>query len=232
MSENTPTNEELTEAERPRSTVYLVETNQATRDALAELLSGRGFRVQGLRTAEEFLAVGAASRPACLVLDYNLPGIGGRELQDRLADHARSLPVIVTIGVADVPAAVRFMERCTVTLLEKPFQPEQLLKAVEEAVDMDTIHSRVRRRFEEIGAAVDQLSSREKTVLQAIVAGQLNKAIARALDVSVRTIEGDRAKIVEKFNAETTGEVVGKYAQFNLLTELGYELGKSPKICG
>ena len=117
------------------------------------------------------------------------------------------------------------------TVLEKPYQADDLITAIDRAVEHDQLHVRIRRRFEQISVAVSQLSTREKTVLQAIVEGQPNKAIARSLDVSVRTIEGDRAKIVEKFSAETTGEVVGLYAQYNLLTELGYLRGKSARVC-
>jgi two-component system response regulator DctR len=231
MLETIRDSEETAEVERPRATVCLVDANEASREAIAALLEVRGYTLRAFASVEAFLAAGATSRPGCLILDYDLPGVSGREVQQRLSERSRTLPVIVTLGTADVPAAVRFMERCTVTLLEKPFQSERLLAAVEEAVELDTIQSRVRRRFEEIGAAVEQLSPRERTVLQAIVAGQLNKAIAKALEVSVRTIEGDRAKIVEKFHAETTGEVVGKYAQFSLLAELGYDGGKTPRVC-
>lgn len=217
--------------ERVRATVYVIDGAAANRGELAALMEGHGFRCVAYASAEDFLAAGLAGRPGCVVLDYNLPGLRGRDVEDRLARHALTVPVVVTIGQADVPAAVRFMERCSVTLLEKPFGPEQLVAAVEDAVRHDLLHSRVRSRFEEIGAAVDQLSPREKSVLQAIVAGQLNKAIARTLEVSVRTIEGDRARIVEKFSAETTGEVVGKYAQFCLLSELGFAAGRPFSIC-
>lgn len=219
------------EPNRPRPTVYVVESQPNVRESIANLVNDRGCRCQTFATAEEFLAAGAAHRPGVLLLDYNVPGLGGRDLQDRLAKQYDAVPIIVTLGHADVPAAVQFMERCSVTILEKPYQPEQLVAAIDEAAELDVVQSRIRRRFEEIGAAVEQLTSRERTVLQAIVAGQLNKAIARSLDVSVRTIEGDRAKIVEKFSAETTGEVVGKYAQYSLLAEMGYGSHSTARVC-
>lgn len=202
--------------------VCVVEDDDSARGTIVAMLNDRGHRCREFPSAEAFLAAGEVGHPGCLVLDYKLPGISGLELLERLRGSANQLPVVVTTGHADVTAAVRFMERGAVAVLEKPFRAEDLSAAITRAMRLDEVEIRVRARFEQINAAVDQLSPREKTVLKAIVAGQLNKAIARALDVSVRTIEGDRAKIVDKFGAETTGEVVGKFAQFTLLTELGY----------
>lgn len=219
------------EAPSPRAMVYIVESQPHVRDTVAELVAQRGYRCQTFASAEDFLAAGPTPRPGVLVLDYNVPGVNGRDVQDRLAGQHEPTPIIVTIGQADVPAALQFMERCAVTVLEKPYQADDLIAAIAKAIEHDHTHVRIRRRFEQVSAAVSQLSTREKTVLQAIVEGQLNKAIARSLDVSVRTIEGDRAKIVEKFAAETTGEVVGLYAQYNLLTELGYLRGKASRMC-
>lgn len=217
--------------EGPNATVYIVESHPDVRESLAGQIAGRGYRCQTFAAAEDFLAAGAASRPGVLLLDYDVPGVSGRDLQDRLAGQYDAVPIIVMIGRADVPAAVQFMERCSVKFVEKPLDPEKLIEEINEAAANDAIHTRIRRRFEQIGSAVEQLSTREKTVLQAIVEGQLNKAIARSLDVSVRTVEGDRAKIVEKFAAETTGEVVGLYAQYRLLTELGYDRPGALRCC-
>ena len=230
MSETNNLTADNSEAPPPRATVYIVEGQPHVRDSIAELVTGRGYRCQAFASAEGFLAAGAASRPGVLVLDYNVPGVNGREMQDRIAGQPEPMPIVVTIGQADVPAAIQFMERCAVTVLEKPYQGEDLVNAIAKGVEHDHTHVRIWRRFEQVGVAVSQLSTREKTVLQAIVAGQLNKAIARSLDVSVRTIEGDRAKIVEKFAAETTGEVVGLFAQYNLLTELGYLRNKPSRV--
>lgn len=215
----------------PRATVYIVESQTHVRDSIAELVIQRGYRCHTFASAEDFLAAGTTPRPGVLVLDYNVPGVDGLALQDRFADQLEPMAMIVTIGQVDVPAALQFMERFAVTVLEKPYQGQELVEAIAKAADYDLTQVRVCRRFEQVGAAVSQLSTREKRVLQAIVEGQLNKAIARSLDVSVRTIEGDRAKIVEKFAAETTGEVVGLYAQYNLLTELGYLRSKSSRVC-
>lgn len=209
----------------PRPFVYLIEDDDTTRESIVAMLAERGFRCREFPSAEAFLAAGPLGQPGCLVLDYQLPGINGLQLQERLQHAGQSLPIVVATGHADVSSTVRFMERGAVTLLEKPFRSDDLAAAITRAMRDADVRGKVRERFDAISASVERLSAREKTVLQAIVAGQLNKAIARSLDVSVRTIEGDRAKIVDKFGAETTGEVVGKYAQYSLLTELGFGAG-------
>lgn len=210
-----------------RPVVCVVEDDEATRKSISSMLNDHGYRCREFPTAEAYLASGEGNRPSCLVLDYQLPGISGLDLLVRLRDAGNAVPTVVTTGHIDVPQAVRFMERGAVTLLEKPFRGEELSTAISKAICQDEVDSKMRAWYEKISESVEQLSPREKTVLQAIVEGQLNKAIARSLDVSVRTIEGDRAKIVAKFGAETTGEVVGKFAQFNLLTELGYAKGEA-----
>ncbi len=207
------------------SLVQVIEDDAAIRETVAAMLTDRGFRYEAFGSAEEFLASQPATPPACLLLDHKLPGINGLQLQQRLLESSHRLPIVVISGQIEVPEAVRFLQQGATTLLSKPFRADELLAAITAAIELSKVRDKVRQRFDQIGASVEQLTPREKTVLQAIVAGQLNKAIARALDVSVRTIEGDRAKIVDKFGAETTGEVVGKYAQYSLLSEIGGPTG-------
>lgn len=226
LSENR-SDEPLNEKTDLRPAVYVIEDDDSAREAIVAMLADRGYRCREFPSAEALLAAGELAHPGCLVLDYQLPGMNGLELLDRLRDAGNPLPAVVATGHADVPAAVRFMQRGAVTILEKPFRPEDLYAAIKQATHFDEVEGRVKSRLEQISASVEQLSAREKTVLEAIVAGQLNKAIARSLDVSVRTIEGDRAKIVDKFGAETTGEVVGKFAQYSLLEEIGFAAGET-----
>lgn len=214
-----------------RPLVYIIEDDDDARVAIVAMLGERGYRCREFPSAEAFLAASDINSQGCLVLDYQLPGISGLELQHQLQENGVCLPIVVTTGKVDVPAAVRFMQQGAVTILEKPFRAKEISRAIDHAVKKGAVQAGVRSRFDQINTSVEQLSSREKTVLQAIVAGQLNKAIARGLDVSVRTVEGDRAKIVDKFGAETTGEVVGKFAQYSLLSELGFgENGATPDV--
>lgn len=201
--------------------VQVVEDDATLRETVAAMLAERGFRAELFASAEEFLASPPAQPPACLLIDNKLPGISGLELQKRLLTSPNPLPIVVISGHVDVQETVQFLRQGATTLLPKPFHSNELISAITKAIESGKIRAMMQKRYAEISASVEQLSEREKTVLQAIVAGQLNKAIARSLDVSVRTVEGDRAKIVDKFDAETTGEVVGKFAQYSLLTEMG-----------
>ncbi|MEQ8849506.1 LuxR C-terminal-related transcriptional regulator [Botrimarina sp.] len=216
-----------TDKDLSQGTVYAVENDPAAREALEALVQPLGYRFRHYNSAAEFFSNAPTGRPACLVLDYNLPGVSNPQIAQQHAEMIDPLPVIITADQTDLPMAVRLLCQTAVTLLEKPFRAEQLTDAIRQAIEKDAVRCGVRRRFDRISEAVDQLSSRETQVLQSIVAGQLNKSIARNLNVSVRTIEGDRARIVDKFGAETTGEVVGKYAEYRLLAEMGYR-SRSP----
>lgn len=215
MSESVRSDQDHAYQETPL--VHLIETDPSTRETVCEMLRQGGFDFQAFSSTEEYLA-NPTTESACLLLDYRLAKV---DFQQRIAEKQNPLSIVLIGGEDELAETVRFLEQGAATLLTKPFEANQLADTVRRAIESGTIRAKVRARFEEIGSSVDQLSAREKTVLQAIVSGQLNKAIARSLDVSVRTIEGDRAKIVDKFNAETTGEVVGKYAQYSLLSEMG-----------
>lgn len=202
--------------------VQVIEGETTTRDTLVAMLTEQSYACQAFESAEAYLASPVPSQRACIVLDDQLQRINGSSVQQRLVDRASAMPLVVITNGAELPIAMRFMEREATSVITKPFTTSNLATAVARSIQLSEVHRRVRDRFTRIGASVERLSPREQTVLKAISEGQLNKAIARSLDVSVRTVEGDRAKIVEKFQAETTGEVVGKFAQYTLLTEIGY----------
>ncbi|MEO0530224.1 MAG: response regulator [Planctomycetota bacterium] len=204
--------------------VHVVEADQALRQSIEATLAEIGYQCQAFDSAAAYVAAPAPAQPACVVIDKSLPGLEGSPLQQRLDDPGRTVPMVVIGNHGGLTA----LERGSISKLPKPFTPQDLADAVQRTVRLAEARRRVHERFTAIAASVERLSPREKKVLNAIIAGQLNKAIARSLDVSVRTVEGDRAKIVEKFQAETTGEVVGKFAQYTLLTEIGYpEFGSS-----
>lgn len=204
-------------------TVCLVEGTTPGVESLAPLLLSHGFQCRTFPTLDAFLASPEAVAAGCLVVECDSAGRTGQDFHGRLSGAGVTRPVVLVCGGDCVMKAARFLERGTGVFLEKPVEPGQLVAAVRKSLEADEVNGKARRLFNEINVAVEKLSPRERLVLQAIVEGQLNKAIARNLDVSVRTIEGDRAKIVEKFSAETTGQVVGKYAQYSLLADLGYQ---------
>lgn len=205
--------------------VGLIESNPAVREAMVSALASRGYRVRTFGSAEDYLTAESAGRFDCLVLGYRQPGMSSLALQRRLAAVPDAPPIVATSDPTEVPAAVRLLDGGAISLVQTPVRPEELAAVIARAIDWGAVRRRVANRYIQIGQSVERLSPREKTVLQAIVAGQLNKAIAKSLDVSVRTVEGDRAKIVSKFGADTTGEVVGKYAEYRLLAECSKLIG-------
>ncbi|MEN0109819.1 MAG: LuxR C-terminal-related transcriptional regulator [Planctomycetota bacterium] len=209
-----------------RPLVSLIDPNNENRLQLAAQAAERGLRFRGYESIDEYLAAGVPDRPACVVIDYDAPGDARAAAPQPLTCCRDRAPVLLLVGHADVPAAIRLLSGCAFTLIEKPTPTESVVAAVERAVAADAARLRVLRRAEPVAMAVAALTGRERSVLEAITRGELNKSIAKTLDVSVRTIEGDRSKIVEKFGAATTGEVVSKYAEHRLLQELGY--GRSP----
>lgn len=213
-------------AERPL--VSLIDGSNESRLALAALAADKRLRFRGYESVDEYIAAGVPDRPACVVIDYDAPG-DARAAAPQPAKCCRDRPpVVLLVGHSDVPAAIRLLAGCSFTLIEKPAPAESILAEAELAVAADAARLSVLRRAEPVAAAVATLTERERAVLEAITRGELNKSIARELDVSVRTIEGDRSRIVEKFGASTTGEVVSKYSEHRLLAELG--LGRTPGV--
>ena len=188
-------------------TVHIVDDDAAVRDALGVLLESAGFSVRTYDNAAAFLAVaGAAS--GCVLIDVRMPGIDGLELQRRLGKQDVRLPVIVMTGQGDIPVAVRAMKAGAVDFREKPFAEERLLGAIERALAEH-------RRLHDIAAAaadaagrLARLTAREHQVLDLLVTGLPNKAIAKTLGASPRTIEVHRARVLEKLQVRSLPELV------------------------
>lgn len=207
---------------RPDVIVQVIEAEETFRNSMVAALTERGYECQAFGSMEAYSASPLPAPPICVVVDGGLPGLAGSVLHQCVEDGDQSVPLVVISGQGGVPVEVQFVEKGSISTLQKPFGPDELAAAVSRSIRIDEMRRHIQQRFAVIEASVERLSPRETKVLNAIINGQLNKAIARSLDVSVRTVEGDRAKIVEKFQAETTGEVVGKYAQYRLLAEMGY----------
>jgi two-component system response regulator FixJ len=188
-------------------TVHIVDDDAAIRDSLCFLLCGAGFSVQSHDSAEAFLAL-AGGALGCVLTDVRMPGIDGLELQRRLREQGSGLPVIVMTGQGDIPLAVRAMREGAVDFLEKPFEEERLFDAIRRA------QAESRRRSDLAGAAaaaaarLAKLTPREREVLDCLVAGLPNKAIANRLAASPRTIEVHRARVLEKLDAHSLPELV------------------------
>ena len=189
-------------------TVFVVDDDEDARDSVCVLVRSMGIRAEPFASAEEFLACYVEGRPGCLVTDVRMLGMSGIELQEKLIERNISLPVIVLTAYARTRVTVRAMAAGAVTLLEKPYDEEELWDAIRKALARDAEQREGVQRQREIRLRVDQLTPGERAVMDLIVQGQPNKTIARKLEISVRAVENRRSAIFAKMQADSVAELV------------------------
>ena len=189
--------------------IHLVDDDEAFRDSLLWLLESHDYQVACHDSAEGFLAryqPGAGS--GCLILDIRMPGMSGLELYEELQARGNTWPVIFITGHGDVPMAVQAVKRGAHDFLEKPFNQQSLLDAVESALAA----SRSRRASEAARVAIEDrlasLTSREREVLDKVIEGKMNKVIADELGISIKTVEAHRGKMMDKMGARSIADLV------------------------
>jgi two-component system response regulator FixJ len=189
-------------------TIFVVDDDEDVRESLAALLEAEGYRAEPYPSAGAFLSSDATGRPGCLIADIRMPDMDGLELQEELVRRKVSLPVIVVTGHGDVPLAVRAMKAGAVDFLEKPYDESLLLQAIgralNEAGEAAERASAGHMALERLGA----LTERERQVLELLAAGKPNKVIAYELNISPRTVEIHRARVMEKMHAKSLAELV------------------------
>jgi len=195
-------------AQSPKPTVFVVDDNAAVRDAIRWLVEQVGLNVKAYATAHEFLAAYRPGMRGCLVLDIRMPGMSGIELQEKLAREGAHLPVIIVTGHGDVPITVRAMKAGACEFLQKPFNDQTLLDAIQSALDRYRQIWEQEDRQSQTSRSLATLTPREREVLEQLRRGKLNKVIAADLGLSVRTVEGHRARIMEKMGARTLGQLI------------------------
>ncbi|MBS0347365.1 MAG: response regulator transcription factor [Proteobacteria bacterium] len=195
-------------ASTPEQIIYLVDDDEALRDSLVWLLESQGFKVEAFASAEDFLRAWRPEFNGCLLLDVRMPGMSGLELHERLRAQYCTLPIIFITGHGDVPMAVAALKKGAVDFIEKPFNDAELLRLVTQCLAKEQ-ESRARRRQDaEVARRLDQLTQREREVLELIIAGKLNKQIADVLGISIKTVEVHRARVMEKMAAQSLAELV------------------------
>jgi FixJ family two-component response regulator len=193
----------------PAGLVYVVDDDEAVRDSMRWLLEANGFEVRCFESAEAFLATDALREPVgCLVLDVRMPGLSGLALQDEMLRRGSSMPVIVVTGHGDVPMAVDTMKKGAVDFLQKPFSDERLCALVRDSLARAADSHRLALDARELEERMERLTTRERQVLERIVAGRLNKQIADDLGISIKTVEAHRANIMEKLLARSMAELM------------------------
>lgn len=182
--------------------IYVIDDDEAVRESLGLLLEAAGYKTELFGTAASALEAIASHRPHCIVTDVRMPGIDGLEFQQRLAESGSKAAVIVITGHADVPLAVRAMKAGAADLIEKPFSDESILSSIQSALAV------VPAPDPELETRLASLTSREREVLDLLVAGHSNKAAACRLEISSRTVENHRAQVMRKMRVASLPELV------------------------
>jgi len=188
--------------------IYLVDDDEAVRHALNFFLLGQGYTVDGFDSAESFLAAYNEPCEGVLVLDLRMGGMSGLELQAKLKELKISMQIIFITGHGDIQLSVMAMKAGAVSFLEKPFSNRDLLQAVEEACEHAIERNELTLRTRTTQGRYDALTPREQEVMGLMVEGKMNKEIASALDVSIRTIEVHRSKVMQKMKVQSLPELV------------------------
>ena len=191
-----------------QSLVHIVDDDPAVRDSLQLLLKSAGIASVTHGSATEFLASFEHKRPACLLLDVRMPGINGLEPQRLLKRRGITVPVVVITGHGDVAMAVEALKDGAVDFIEKPCDDERVLASVAEALAKDGAEALRSVELAELRGRLDQLTEREREVMDLVTAGNLNKVIAGRLGISDRTVEIHKSKIMQKMRARNVSDLI------------------------
>lgn len=192
----------------PLETVHVVDDDEAARDSLAFLLQSVGFSPKAHASATAFLDDLPAAPAGCLITDLRMPGLDGLQLLRELKRRHVEMPVLIITGHGDIPLAVEAMRAGAVDFLEKPFDDQVLLASLRRAFAGQQEQSRQTGEKSEIAARIEQLSARERQVLEGLIAGHPNKVIAYDLGISIRTIEIYRANVMTKMRAASLSDLI------------------------
>ena len=187
--------------------VFIVDDDSSVREALTDLISSVGLSVETFNSGPEFLRYKRPDAPGCLVLDVRLPGLSGLELQRELARGEEPIPIIFITGHGDIPMSVRAIKEGAVEFLTKPFRDQDLLDAIQHALEGDRAARQERARVAEVRRCYGSLTQREREVMKLVVSGLLNKQIASELGTSEVTIKMHRGQVMHKMKAESVVEL-------------------------
>lgn len=191
-----------------KRTVYIVDDDAIIRRSCATIIRDAGHTPYPFASGEDFVAALDYLEDGCVLLDVQMPGLSGLDVQDRLAEHGSEMPVIIMTGAGDIPTAVRAIKRGAIHFIEKPFAETYLIETIDTAFErLDQLRVRGMRRREAAGK-ISALTPREQEVMNGLASGRANKAIAFQIGISVRTVEMHRGNIMRKLGIHSTAEAL------------------------
>jgi len=199
--------------------VYIVDDDPSIRSLLTKLVQSIDVPVEVFASSQEFLSRARPEEPSCIILDVRMPGLSGLDLQERLVQSGIDIPVIFITGFGNVPQSVRAMKAGAVDFLEKPFENQALLDAVNRALERSRLALQHRSELREIRDRIKSLTPREYEVFVRIAAGLANKQVADKLAISEKTVKIHRARVMQKMQARTFAELVRMAEKLNLVAD-------------
>jgi FixJ family two-component response regulator len=198
----------MQEPQESDALVAIVDDDPSVRRGLQRLIRSAGWKVETFASAQEFLDRPLAISPNCLVLDLQLPGLSGLDLQQRMADLGLDIPVVFLTGQGNIPASVKAMKAGAIEFLTKPVDEQNLLKAIEEAIERDRRTRQQQTEMHELRRRYESLTAREQEVMQLVISGLLNKQIAGELTITEDTVKFHRGHVMRKMCAESLADLV------------------------
>jgi FixJ family two-component response regulator len=195
-------------AATPPPLVLVVDDDESIRGALKSLFRSVGLHVELFGSAAEFLGAKLPDVPSCLVLDVRLPGVSGLDFQDQLSRAGVKIPIIFMTGHGDIPMSVKAIKAGAVEFLTKPFRDQDMLDAVQLALERDRVRREEERGSSEVRARFDTLTEREREVMGLVASGLMNKQIAARMGVSEITVKVHRGNVTRKMGARSVAELV------------------------
>ena len=198
----------MREPRQSNAVIAIVDDDLSVREGLSSLIRSAGWRVETFASAQEFLARPRAETPSCLVLDLQMPGLSGLDLQKRMGAVGLEIPIVFLTGHGNIPASVQAMKAGAVEFLTKPFDDQELLRAVQEAIERDRRTRKQHADLRELQDRYESLTAREREVMQQVVSGLLNKQVAAELNIAEYTVKIHRGRVMRKMHADSLADLV------------------------